>query len=892
MRNFRLSSVARWGALCSFLLGFAVTANAQNYVQASFTQVTQMVPESGNITSGTTVNRTINVAVQLSRASAFEIVVPVILEASSTAKLFVEEGDGGDYALPTEENFPEGITWNAETQTFLFTFAPGSGTTLSLPILILNDDAVEGPETIELRIDEPNVTVARPVRPLQHTITIQDDDPISVEFVSESVTVREGDTASFGLQLSTLPHESLVAKFEIVYGSATADDIAQSTIPDNAEVTFGVTNRTGTISFRVLDDIKVEPEVESLQVRLVSLTFSDGATLPVEGIEPVTLYIYDDDPTEANIVYSADRDGDRQVELLEAGTLSFSINLSSPPNGVVRIPLNISGTATRGENEDSAGADYWLTGQDNFSEVVFGATNDEQTTFASSVTINLNLIDDRAEEGDETIIISLGTPVTSDDSEILLGDAPDLTFTIADNDPVRLSFGKTNLAAADDDSEPANLPASSGIAAESDGQYTIPVILSDRHGSSTAFRVEIVEDGTTATLYNPSGPDDQDWDFYVQLANGTPLTSFGTSRQATIAAGLLTSDVFVVFNNDTESDWIYGEAKPADVEEDETIHLRLTEVNTDESGVTFNGDETFPVSTDFILTVKDLPDIDVTALFTGRDPLTTNPTRNAFTSLHELRYAFGAPDGLNPADFAGYRSYKIVFPTGRFDGENLDAESNDPVQAIATGTADRYYYAVVPPFRPRYAESRKSRLILEGEPVSGNRPFTDENASYYFLNDYFLRELNLPVLDPEKTPAREDYYELPEDFDFFVEFTNGGRSTFQMDRVQGDHAVRFYLSRNSIPAVSGTVLPSNRIRRMIEQEDGSILFEVEVPIDSGASRQTITVEYMDEDGVWRQAQPTFLQNLNSRLYWIDHGYPRTESHPSDAPMRLYRFSSN
>lgn len=910
MRFFRPSFLRRLTG-CLGLVATAAPLSAQNYVQASFTQEAQTVAESGEV----------GITVKLSRSTPLEVVVPVILDSSSTAKLAVgneNEDADADYAIPDEDDLPDGITWDADSKTFLFTFDPGSPTSLTLPLEIQADRVEEGNETIVLRMDEANVTVARPVRPTIQTITIEDDDPVSVSFSTLDYSVREGTSASIQVVMSAPPPESVTVRYAIEYGTATAADIDTDNLTEVEEndqvvgysLTISAGTAVSTLSIPTVDDLLVENEnePETLKIRLVSLTFVDSEVTINLDTAPVTLNIYDDDPTTANISVSGYSDEERAEEIEEIGSLSFSIVLSSEPSSEVIIPLNIGGTAVRGEDEDSSGADYWLSGPDDPTQIVFKSTgqdNDGNSTgYARSVTVTLNIISDTIDEADETIELSLGTP---SDANIQRGDDKNFKFTILDNDPVRLSFAKSNVAAINDDTgeEPAYLPAGTGVAAEADGGYVVRTLLSGYHTETTTFRIEIVQDGTTATPYDQNGPSDQDWDFYVQLSSGSVLTEFGDSKEMSVTAGNLASGVTIYFNNDDESPVVYGsngqpESIPADVEGDETIHLRLSEVNTSDSGVTFNGDAEFPVYTDFVLTVKELPDLDVTALFNGRAPLTDNPDRNTITSLHDLQYQFDAPSGLQGDQFAGYRTYKVLFPTANFDPDTFDPDDpqngpNDVPEQIFTGAGESYYYQIHSPFHPRYPQGQKLIRVIEGEPVKGNNPFERKNADYYVVQDYFLRPLNLPVLDSQTTLDQEDFYELSDDFDFHVEFTNAGRAKFPIDRVSDDHAVRFFLSRDTLQSTSGTAVASSRILRMVEQDDGSILFEVEVPSTINSSgnviRQNMIVEYMDEDGVWRLAQPTVLRGLGSRLYWIDHGYPRTESHPKDARMRLYRFSS-
>ncbi|MEM1084235.1 MAG: Ig-like domain-containing protein [Verrucomicrobiota bacterium] len=73
------------------------------------------------------------------------------------------------------------------------------------------------------------------------------------------------------------------------------------------------------------------------------------------------------------------------------------------------------------------------------------------------------------------------------------------------------------------------------------------------------------------------------------------------------------------------------------------------------------------------------------------------------------------------------------------------------------------------------------------------------------------------------------------------------------------------------------------VSRRVVMGNGDFLIEIaSVP---GAS---YAVEYSDDMKIWKRVEPVLIAEGN-RLQWIDNGPPKTESHPSAAGSRFYRF---
>jgi hypothetical protein len=106
----------------------------------------------------------------------------------------------------------------------------------------------------------------------------------------------------------------------------------------------------------------------------------------------------------------------------EGGTLNLTVSLDLPTSNEVTVPLTLSGTATNG-------TDYTIP---TFITIAPGQTTG---------TVTLTAIDDLIPEGNETVIVTLGTPTNAD----LNPEDTIFTATIIDNDgPVTPSFSIVN----------------------------------------------------------------------------------------------------------------------------------------------------------------------------------------------------------------------------------------------------------------------------------------------------------------------------------------------------------------------------------------------------------------------------------------------------------------
>ncbi len=838
-------------------------AHAQ-YTRVYFSQKQYTVPEN---------HGTVAVGMSLSQQSTLEIVVPFYMDEASTAVAGTAEDDEeGDFFISSANI--DGFEWDPETQSGTVVFPPGR-TNLQFPVRIINDAQIQEHErTIIFRIDEENLTIARPVEPSSSVIEIIDNDPIAVHFNGTEFSALEGRNMAVDFILSSTAPRPVKIQFAIDPGSGGFR--RDSNWPEGDIFTIPAGSNRMAFNLPTLYDPSSNGETKEFEMSIVSAWIEDSSTELVTDSRKARLSIMDSGPLEVEFFH---REGESTEgrSIPDYGVHSLSISISAPQTQRVTIPVTLGGTAIRGDQDQNQETYHYITNltEDNTMFIPAGSL---------TTTLQFGVGSARRVPQGHTITIELGTPVLADDTELPLGENRSFTFTIQEDDPIQLNFAQNNpqYDPSRPAAYPAYIPSGGNVVARQDGAMLLPIILNRPVGLNTEFKLEILEEGTTARILTPTTESVEDWDFFVANNQGSPINvQIGQKLNFGITAGNTEVGLNLGFN----FEGIERQTYPwqPDAASDKIIRFRISEVNTDKTDISLGE------YSEYELVLRDLPDIEVTHLFLN--PISHGegnpPVRNPQTALHELLFDFNLSGGApSSSGLEGYRSYKIAFNTAIYDPENPDAESNDPLVRSNTSQVT-YDLIVTPPFRPRYPANTTFETLIEGKPRSGVN-FFDENADIRVSEALFYHRLNWPLLDP----ARETFPTSPganpaDPFSFLIEFTNGGRSQFDLDRLTREGAVRIFLSRNTAPQANrGSTISTSRIIRFLPDHNsrGDVFVEIDNP-----NRNNIHVEYLDDDGIWRAAQAPVLRNLGSRLLWIDHGPPRTHKHPSEVPFRIYRF---
>jgi hypothetical protein len=285
------------------------------------------------------------------------------------------------------------------------TFAPGD-TAESFSVAITPDALDEPDETASLLLGGP--TNASLGAPSQATLTIQDDDPApSLALSAAAYSVAEsGGSATITVSLSAVSGRTVTVTVNTAApGSGDAATAGQDYTASNTNLVFSPGESSETVAVPILTDALDEP-AESLLVQLsVPVNASLGAP------SQATLTIQDDDPA-ATLSFSAASYAVEEVE----GTITITVQRGGNHQGQESVSwATASGTAT-------AGLDYLAAS---------GTLNFGQNESSKSFTVQIK--EDSLYEPDETILLSLSSPVNA-----VLGAPAAATIVIGDEDPVRL----------------------------------------------------------------------------------------------------------------------------------------------------------------------------------------------------------------------------------------------------------------------------------------------------------------------------------------------------------------------------------------------------------------------------------------------------------------------
>ena len=228
--------------------------------------------------------------------------------------------------------------------------------------------------------------------------------PPTVTFTSASQSDAESSgTLTVTAELSVISGLEVEVPFTL---SGTATDGGTDYSITASPITIPAGSTTQNITITINDDTLDELD-ETVIVTMGTPTNADQGATTVH-----TATITDNDDTLVSFT-SASQTGSEG-----SGTLTVTAELSAISGLDVEVPFTLSGTATDG------GTDYSITG----SPITIPAGSASQ-----NITITIN--DDALDELDETVIVTMGTPINADQGATTVH-----TATITDNDDSLVSF--------------------------------------------------------------------------------------------------------------------------------------------------------------------------------------------------------------------------------------------------------------------------------------------------------------------------------------------------------------------------------------------------------------------------------------------------------------------
>jgi hypothetical protein len=385
-------------------------------VEGDETVVIQVTPDPAyTISSGTTVITILDDDPPLVTLAVIDdLAIEGAAGAAATAKVVVQRL--GSQASPLTVHYH---TSGTATRGVDFSALPGSITipanasSATITITALNDGEIEGDETVAIVLtSDPAYNIGRPGVGI---IIIRDDDLPTITLTASGATATEGgEPGEFTVARGSAGGEPLTVLLAVSGSAIPGADYE----PLPAEVVIPAGSSSVTLAVVAVDDDLKEAD------ELVTLTLRSSPQYNLGTTDPVSVTLKDND-NGAAVAVGFESAVSAEIESQTA--IKLPVVLSAASASAVSVNYAVTGgTAT-------SGADFNLAAG--------------TLTFAANkrlATINFNLINDSAVEGDETIIITLSSPAGA-----VLDARTSHTLTIIDDDGAVVTITATDAEASE-----------------------------------------------------------------------------------------------------------------------------------------------------------------------------------------------------------------------------------------------------------------------------------------------------------------------------------------------------------------------------------------------------------------------------------------------------------
>ena len=271
-------------------------------------------------------------------------------------------------------------------------------------------------ETVVITLSNPSNADAGSI--LVHTYTINDNDnPPVVDFNTTSSSGAESvSSTSLTVDLSAASGKVVTVDYAVT-GTATGSGTDYTLANGTLTISAGAT--TGTITIAGIVDDGLDEDNETV---IVTLSNPSNATLGSDDVHTYTITDNDSAPVvDFNSTTSSGAES--------TSSKALTVDLSAASGQDVTVDYAVTGTAT------GSGTDYTLA--NGTLTISAGATS-------GTITI-ASIIDDTADEANETVIVTLSNP-----SNATLGSDDAHTYTITDNDDApTIDFNTTTSSGAE-----------------------------------------------------------------------------------------------------------------------------------------------------------------------------------------------------------------------------------------------------------------------------------------------------------------------------------------------------------------------------------------------------------------------------------------------------------
>jgi gliding motility-associated-like protein/uncharacterized repeat protein (TIGR01451 family) len=310
---------------------------------------------------------------------------------------------------------------------------PAGSSSAAVSVPVLDDNLIEGDETVILTLDGVTSTLPFVVGAQnKDTVIINDDDNINMNVVITASKDQASEPSTPGeFTVSLASGKTPLVPITVTYTVSGTANVGTDYTALSGTVTIPANSTSVTIPLPVVNDTIAESS-ETVIVQLNTVTSS----MPfVKGLPDTDTVIISDDDIEQVLIDASDADA---AEPSNAGQFTIRIASGKPAAADITISLQIAGSATNGTDYASIPA-----------TVVLPAGN-------SSIIVPVTVQDDNLIEGDENVMVTL-TNLTSAAQYAINGKNKD-TVVIADDDDdnLRLEIVATKADAAEPGTEPGN----------------------------------------------------------------------------------------------------------------------------------------------------------------------------------------------------------------------------------------------------------------------------------------------------------------------------------------------------------------------------------------------------------------------------------------------------
>ncbi len=441
-----------------------------------------------------------------------EIPTPGTLQFSAANFTVDEEGTpvmevtvtrgGGTQGAVTVQVIPVDGTATApddyDNTPITVSFADGDNQAKIVTIPIVDDELLEGDETVNLSLFNPTGGASLGNEKTA-TLTILDTDrPGEIQFSTSTYSIREdGGSATI-----TVTRDSAIGSVSVDYATETPNTANPAMadadyIPTQGTLTFNAGETTKTLTIPILNDDLVEG-TETVQIALANP--SNGAILGENAT--AILEILDHEPGSLEFI-NASSSGLEGNSGAAVDTVVGKISRSGGSDGEVTVQVvldNPAGTATLGE-------DYTAT---------FPIT----VTFADGETADrdvvIPLVGDLVNEPDETLQLQLVNPTNS----VLLGTQNTTIYTLVNDDgginiPTASNFNAENVITPGGTSHTFTIDYADNVAIALSSLDNSDILVTQPNGLSipaTFVSVNPLGDGTPRTVTYQIAAPGGSWD--------------------------------------------------------------------------------------------------------------------------------------------------------------------------------------------------------------------------------------------------------------------------------------------------------------------------------------------------------------------------------------------